>query len=250
MFGRIIFLTILALLFGGPSGVTAQSLSGSARSLDRQNSQARSHDFSYLRDSRQLQRFVSLGLLVRVRSDRNAELHAVSFPYTRPEVKTFIDRLSGQYRRACGEKLVVTSLTRPISRQPRNASSRSVHPTGMAVDLRRSTSRACRAWLERVLVSLEAQGVLEATRERRPPHYHVAVFPQAYRRYVDQLLKRNSARAARVAESVSEYRVRRGDSLWTIARDHGTTVSRLQQINDLGSSRIFAGQTLRVPTDP
>ena len=38
----------------------------------------------------------------------------VSFPFARPEVELFVQRLSGQYRRACGEQLVVTSLTRPI----------------------------------------------------------------------------------------------------------------------------------------
>ena len=44
-----------------------------------------------------------------------------------------------------------------------------------------------------------------------------------------------------------EYTVRNGDSLWTIARSHGTTVELIQRLNGLESSRIFAGQTLAVP---
>ena len=210
--------------------------------MDRAYRMANSHDFTFLRDARQLQRFVNGGYLVRVPSGRNYELHAVSFPYARPEVALFIERLSGQYRRACGEDLIVTSLTRPLNRQPRNASEFSVHPTGMAVDLRRSVSRACRSWLERVLISLERSGVVEATRERYPAHYHVAVFPRQYGAYVERLVARDRARTAE-----ARYTVRSGDSLWTIARRHGTTVDRLQVANGLRGSRIYRGQVLTVP---
>ena len=60
----------------------------------------------------------------------------------------------------------------------------SVHPTGMAADLRRSDSSGCRQWLETVLLDLEGKGVIEATREQYPPHYHVAVFPNPYLQYL------------------------------------------------------------------
>lgn len=234
------WLGILLLL--SPTLASAQSLGGSERSVDRAYHAAQAHDFTFIRDAKQVQRFVNGGYLVRVRSGRHYELHGVSFPYARPEVALFIDRLSGQYRRACGEKLVVTSLTRPLNRQPRNASEFSVHPTGMAVDLRRSGSRACRSWLERVLLSLEKSRVVEATRERYPAHYHVAVFPRQYGNYVERLVARDRARGAE-----SRYTVRSGDSLWTIARSHGTTVGKLQATNGLSGSRIYRGQILTVP---
>ena len=77
-----------------------QSLRGSARSLDRQNLQATQHDFTFLRDSAQLRRFVGADLLVPVTGNHDYVLKKdVSFPYARPEVRLFIDRLSGQYRR-------------------------------------------------------------------------------------------------------------------------------------------------------
>jgi hypothetical protein len=189
---------------------------------------------------------VKAGYIVPVRANRDFDLHGVSYPYARPETRTFILRLAEQYRRGCGEKLVVTSLTRPLSRQPQNASDKSVHPTGMAVDIRRSNSPACRSWLENVLISLEKTGVLEATRERRPPHYHVALFPKPYSRYVADLTRRANDRLA--SADALDYQVRRGDSLWEIARSHGTTVDRLREANDLRGSRIYAGQVLRVPT--
>ena len=124
------------LLLGGVEGVPAQSLRGSSASLDRQVAQARRHDFTHLASPPQVRRFVDAGLLVHLSGNRDYTLVDVSFPFARPEVRLFVERLSSQYRGACGEQLVVTSLTRPLSHQPRNASDRSVHPTGMAIDLR------------------------------------------------------------------------------------------------------------------
>lgn len=242
---------ILTLLLLAAPPVQAQSLRGSPRSLDRQNRIAREHDYTFLRDGRQVDRFVSAGYLVPIRGNRDYELHAVSFPYARPEVELFVRRLAGQYRSACGEKLVVTSLTRPRNSQPRNASEQSVHPTGMALDLRLSNDRRCRSWIEGVLTSLERAGILEATRERYPAHYHVALFPRQYVSYVERVTERPAKLLQRMASAapgeVVEYRVRRGDSLWTIARAHGTTVDRIRSENRLRSNRILAGQTLKVP---
>jgi nucleoid-associated protein YgaU len=160
-------------------------------------------------------------------------------------VKLFVQRLGAQYRRACGEELVVTSLTRPLSEQPRNASTLSVHPTGMAVDFRTSLNSVCRHWLESTLLYLEAAGVLEATRERRPSHFHVAVFPEPYAAYVSDVLA--SAVSGNRTRLTSRYMVRDGDSLWAIARRHGTTVPKLRAANDIRGSRIYSGQLLTVP---
>lgn len=230
-----------------PSGARGQSLRGSPASLDRQNRAAQEHDFTFLKTGDRVRYFAEKGWLIRLRPGQDYELHGVSYPYTRPAVALFVQRLAGQYRSACGERLVVTSLTRPTSRQPRNASDRSVHPTGMALDLRYSRSRRCRQWLEGVLLSLEKTGVLEATRERFPPHYHVAVFPHQYEAYVDRLRTRAATRVADAGVEAGPYKVRSGDSLWTIARAHGTTVDELRDMNNLRGSRIYAGQVLEVP---
>ncbi|MEJ2503607.1 MAG: DUF5715 family protein, partial [Gemmatimonadota bacterium] len=200
--------------------------------------------FTFLTSRARIRQFVDAGYLVQVPGDRNYTLANVSYPYARPEVKLFLERLGAQYRAACNERLVVTSLTRPRNGQPRNASRRSVHPTGMAVDIRRSNQRSCRSWIEDTLRSLERQGVLEATRERWPPHYHVAVFPRPYARYVAALPDKSLPDPA----DVIHYRVRRGDSLWGIARNYGVDVDRLRAANDLAGSDIYAGQTLRIPS--
>ena len=268
--GVFVFGALLAAVLAGlaPSSSAAQSLRGSSRSLTAQNAQARAHDFTYLRDAAHVQRFVELGYLVPLRGNRDYEIDdEVSFPYARPQVRTFVERLAGQYRRACGEVMVVTSLTRALNRQPPNASSRSVHPTGMAVDLRRSNHRPCRAWLEDVLLSLEANGVLEATRESRPPHYHIALYPEPYTHYIDGLatgaVQATDTRVAAApdagetaptegvvpaAAGSGSYRVRSGDALWDIARAHGTTIAAIQRTNNLGGSRIHPGQLLTIPS--
>ena len=224
------------------SDANADSLRGSRASLLRQTRAAAQNDFTLLDRAEDVRRYVELGLLVPIGGNRDYALHRVSFPVGRPALKTFVERLAAQYRRACGERLVVTSLTRPKSRQPSNAYRHSVHRTGMAVDLRRSERSSCRAWLERTLRSLEKKGVIEATAERRPAHYHVAIFPKRYAGHVDAVDDESAATDER-------YRIRRGDSLWTIAREHGTTVERLRDVNSLDGSAIDVGQTLRIPGD-
>jgi hypothetical protein len=246
---RIAIACLIAVSFLASPAAEAQSLIGSKTSMLRQNAMARDHDYTYLRTGDDVRDFARRGLLVRVRGGSSLRVIDVSYPYARPEVKTFLDRLSRQYRSACGEKLVVTSLTRPTTRQPRNASPLSVHPTGMAVDLRRSGRPACRAWLERTLLILEEEGVAEATRERHPPHYHVTLYPRPYMRYlagrgVDEGVQTASADRG----SAKKYRVGRGDSLWSIARRHRTSVASLKRANGISSSRLKPGQVLMIPT--
>lgn len=249
------------LVIATASPVPAQTLKGSTASMRSQNRVAHKLDYTFLRTSAQVRKFVDLDLLVPLRGNADYALASVSHPFARPAVRTFVERLSRQYRSACGEQLVVTSLTRPTSEQPANASELSVHPAGMAVDLRVSDRSSCRRWLESTLMSLEQRRVLEATREHRPPHYHVALYPETYVAYVDKLTSASEptrvAAAASKAEPVAsgpnatsdvlDYKVNRGDSLWSIARQHGTTVEELKAMNGLRTSRIAAGQVLAVP---
>ncbi len=246
---------LLAMLALTPAA-DGQSLTGSRASLDIQNRMAKAHDLSFLATTGQVQKFVRSGFLVPLSPTHDFDLHEVSFPVARPEIILFVKRLSAQYHSACGEPLVVTSLTRPASLQPENASDRSVHPTGMAVDLRLSRQPHCRRWLERVLLDLERRHVIEATRERRPAHYHIAVFPEPYTRWVEgrsptlhMAASPPQAKAASADQTraAARYEVRAGDSLWNIARTHGTTVALLRAKNALPSSRIRPGQVLELP---
>ena len=237
------------ILICGASVAEAATLRGSRPSLHKQNRVAKKNNYSYLRNGTEVQRFVSAGYLVRVPGNGNYQLAGVSYPYARPEVKLFVERLGAQYRSACGEPLVVTSLTRPKSAQPRNASHLSVHPTGMALDLRMSRNSRCRSWLESVLLSLEKSAVLDATKERKPPHYHVALYPEQYTRYVARRGGSVPSSVGRSAakSSTAAYRVKKGDTLWDIARRAGTSVAGLARLNGLRSNAIRPGQVLKLP---
>jgi hypothetical protein len=69
----------------------------------------------------------------------------------------------------------------------------SVHPTGMAVDLRRPSGR-CLTWLRRTLLAAERRGAIEATEERHPPHFHVAVLPDRVQKAAATPVRRRAQR--------------------------------------------------------
>jgi LysM repeat protein len=218
------------------SPALAQTLKGSSQSMTRQNQEAVRYGYSFLENGQAVTQFVDRGHLVKVSANRYMDLHDVSYPYARPGVKMFLDRLSSQYQAACGEKMVITSLTRPLNRQPANASSASVHPTGMAADLRIPAKGGCRTWLEKALLSLEGSGVIDVTRERNPPHYHVAVFTQTYEQYV-----------ATLSTTTTDYVVRRGDSLSRISDKTGVSVAQLRAANGMSGDLLQVGQKLQIP---
>jgi len=231
----------LGLLLLLPATSEAQSLRVSRASMDLQNQQASLHGFTFARTSDDVQNLIDSGALVAVRGNRYFEVkEGVTFPYARREVRDFVANLGQHYYEACGEQLVVTSLTRARNRQPRNASKRSVHPTGMAMDLRRSWDRRCRSWIEMTLLTLEVNGILDAMLESRPPHYHVALFPAAWKNRGAEILDRGEP---------THYQVSRGDTLWKIAKRHNTDVYSVKKINGLRSDSIYIGQVLRLPSN-
>ncbi|HET7566069.1 MAG TPA: DUF5715 family protein [Gemmatimonadaceae bacterium] len=227
-----------------PTVVIAQSLRGSPASVDRMYHYASSHDLHFYETSKGVRGAVDAGRFVRLSGNDDFQLSGVSFPYVLPATRTFVHRLAAEYHSACGEPMVVTSAVRPEARQPVNSTPESVHPTGIAVDLRKPRG-ACLSWLRHVLESLEATGVIEATEEHYPPHFHVAVYSVPYKRYVE----RQSGTEVMVADGdVQQYEIRKGDSLWSIAHRYGVSVEQLQQLNDLSSATIKAGETIRVPS--
>lgn len=161
----------------------AVTMRGSPASMERQHANAVASDFTFAETPAAVEDLVKKGRLVRLPGGEDYTLAKVSHPYTRPEVRTFVENVSAEYHKACGERLVVTSLTRPRTEQPGNAHKLSVHPAGMAVDFRISRASKCQKWFEKALLAYEEKNLLDATRERNPPHYHVAVFTSAYRAY-------------------------------------------------------------------
>jgi hypothetical protein len=171
--------------------VVSQSfLKGSKAAVQRAYEGAKAEKLIFAETADDVWGMKKRGVLVDAAQGGMYGLSGVSYPFLHPVALHFLERLSDQYYRACGEKLVVTSMVRPTKKQPWNASRFSVHPTGIAMDFRIPGS-ACRQWLESTLLTLEKANVVEATQERRPPHYHIVVFPTAYESYQKQTAKNN-----------------------------------------------------------
>lgn len=158
-----------------PASATV-GLAGSPASMVHQHAIAVEEHYAFLRTPADVQRLALDGELVAVEPGSDYSLSGVSFPFARPEVRAFVLRFARDYHDSTGVPLTVTSLTRPQALQPPNAHRLSVHPAGMAVDFRVPATAPERAYLERTLLRLEQQGLLDVTREHTPAHYHVAVF--------------------------------------------------------------------------
>jgi hypothetical protein len=168
----------LAFALGLSIPAQAQTLRGSRASVDLMYETAQSHDLEFLRTTADIYEAAKVGALQLVSMTDDLELERATFPFVLPATHRFADSLAKEYHSACGERIVVTSGARPIDKQPRNASPKSVHPTGMAVDFRKPRNPVCLKWLRTSLVDLESKHIIEATEERHPVHFHVAVLKQ------------------------------------------------------------------------
>lgn len=260
--GALSLLLVPAALLAGERTSGAQTLRGSPGAVDRAYREAHEHDLTFFRTPASVRRAARAGTLVKMRGNRSYRVHQVTYPYVLPSTLDFVGRLAEQYRARCGEKMVVTSGVRPLTFRLSNSVDKSVHPAGMAVDIRKPRRARCAAWLRERLLHLEAQGAIDATEERNPPHFHLVVYPHGALREVErtprsepvvsrasrnEVKKSAPASAARKSTTSRTYRVRRGDSLWSIARRHGTSVERIKSANRIRSSRVLAGQVLVIP---
>ena len=265
---RFHLLTALPLLAAGvtlgahPAGAQT-TLRGSQGAVDRTYAQALKHDLAFYRTPGGVRAAVERGELVRIRGNEDFRVYAVNYPYVLPTTLAFIKRLAGQYHDQCGEKMVVTSGVRPKSFHLFNSVDKSVHPAGMAVDIRKPGRAGCANWLRETLLAVEGKGAIDATEEHHPAHFHVAVYPEPYLRYIGRAPKtepevthsapartarlRSSPRPTASASTRRTYRVRRGDSLTAIARRYGTSVASLKAANGLRSSRVQVGKVLVIP---
>lgn len=177
----------------------AQSLNGFAdNGLAREVAAAAQYNLTRLTDQDHLRQFIDAQILVQApargpgftldyrmggHATKNRGLYRAARPYT----KRFITRLGAQFAAAFpGRRFTVTSLVRTcayqerLRRHNRNAASceKTSHTTGVTVDIRWLELRTAeKRWIEGVLVSLERQGLVQATKENGQAVYHVMVYP-------------------------------------------------------------------------
>jgi hypothetical protein len=168
-------LLVLLAAVTRPAPASAQTLRGSRTAVERAYSFAMHRGLTFTRSRRDVERASRRGDLVRLGGSLNYRLKGVAHPYVRPATRTVLARLAARYRTVCKEPLVVTSAVRPTSVRLPNSVLQSVHPTGLALDLRVPRGR-CRPWLRDALLALERRGLVDATEERHPAHFHVIVY--------------------------------------------------------------------------
>ena len=169
---RLLLIPIAAFI---PQLALAQSLRGSPASVDRMYYKAHARNLTFFKSADAVKAAAATGEVVLLRGNMDYAVVGTQVPYVRPQTLRFIEALGAAHRQACGEPIIVTSGIRPTARRLRNSHEKTVHPTGMAVDIRKSPGN-CRTWLRRALLGLEAQGLIEAIEENRPPHFHIAVY--------------------------------------------------------------------------
>ena len=171
----------LSAIFAGE--LAAQSLRGSQESVDHLYLVARASGLQFYATVTSARRAVAAGEFVELNGNNDyAPKNRMQLPYATAETRAYIEHLGAEYHSACGERLVVTSALRPMSRRPRNGSVKSVHPTGIAFDVRKPKRRMCRDWLRQLLLQHEREGAIEATEEFHPPHFHIVVLQALERR--------------------------------------------------------------------
>src|SRR4051794_17849734 len=97
-------------------------LRGSKESVQKMYDFAQSHALPFYLTPTNLKAAIAAGKLVQLTGDASYEVtRAVGFSYATPEAKQFVTAFAPLYLAACGTPLIVTSLARPTSRQPRNS---------------------------------------------------------------------------------------------------------------------------------
>jgi nucleoid-associated protein YgaU len=250
-----------------------KDLRGSKASVEKMYDFALRHRYPFYLTPTTLDTAVARGKLVALTGDSTYELtRGVGFSYATREAKQFVTLFAPQYLAACGAPLTVTSAARPMSRQPHNANPHSVHPTGIAVDIRRPPPGPCLTWVRGALAELEAKGIVEATEEHHPVHLHIAVLqaPGARVALPDLTHGVVVARVAPVpvvpttangdvsiasgaasrdsAGRPRTYQVRQGDTLWDVAQKTGVSVKALADANHRSMATVLQpGMVLRLP---
>ena len=267
-------LTAAPVIHAQRAGRQPQSLRGSKASVEKMYDFAQSHRYPFYLTPATLDAAIARGRLVPLTGDENYELtRGVGFSYATAEAREFITQFAPQYLAACGAPLTVTSAARPMSRQPRNANPHSVHPTGIAVDIRRPYPGPCLTWVRTALAQLESRGFVEATEEHHPAHLHIAVLRAPGARFTLPDLTNGVVVARQVpppgtpivatangevslspaASATSDsrgrvYLVRQGDTLWEVAQKTGVSVKALADANHRSPrAALKPGTTLLLP---
>ncbi|MDZ7695965.1 MAG: LysM peptidoglycan-binding domain-containing protein [Deltaproteobacteria bacterium] len=121
---------------------------------------------------------------------------------------------------------------------------RPAYPTYVTYKVRRGDNLSSIASRYRTTV----RAIMEANHLRSQRHIKAGwkLKVPAGRRYVPRA-SQPAASPSIPERPPTRYRVKKGDSLWKIARKYGTTPKEIQSLNHLGTTRLIIGQSLKIP---
>ena len=152
-------------------------IGGDCTDSKSQHDWAKEHRIAFMHTNRMYREAINTGHFVRLHHPKLIVL--ARRPYVLPATAKFIYALAEDFAEAGCGPLTVTGAGRLTSERPSTGSIYSVHPTGMAVDLRvRNLSQYCELWLNGYLEAMEQEVRIDATREHNPPHFHTVVLPE------------------------------------------------------------------------
>jgi hypothetical protein len=186
-------------------------LHGSHDSLVRQNEEIDRLGLPRIADDEQLEDMEQQHELVPIRESRALAIHpqlASQDRFCKSWTRDFLRDLAQVHYQKFHSPIQVNSAVRTVAQQerlrrynhnaaPTSGDTESSHVAGLTVDVsRRGMGRAERKWMERYLLNLKAQGLIETAEERREPVFHIMVA----KRYEDWRLAHNGHKDVESAE--------------------------------------------------
>lgn len=171
-------------------------LHGSHDSLVRQNEEIDRLGLPRIADDQQLEDLEQEHELLPIRESRILSIHPQLAPqdrFCKSWTRDFLQDLATAHYRQFHTPIQVNSAVRTVAQQqrlrlynhnaaPTSGDTESSHVAGLTVDIaRRGMGRAERKWMEKHLLELKEQGLIETAEERREPVFHIMVA----RRYQD-----------------------------------------------------------------
>lgn len=191
-------------------------LHGSHDSLVRQNEEIDRLGLPRIADEQQLEELEQQHTLVPIRESRILSVHPELQPenrYCQTWTRDFLQDVAAAHYREFHTPIQVNSAVRTVEQQerlrrynhnaaPASGDTESSHVAGLTVDIsRRGMGRGERKWMEKYLLNLKQEGLIETAEERREPVFHIMV-AKRYEEWRNAHLEPKTVEAA--AQSVEE----------------------------------------------
>lgn len=190
-------------------------LHGSHDSLVRQNEEIDRLGLPRIADEQQLQELEQQHELVPIRESHILIVHPRLAPqdrFCKPWTRDFLQDLAAAHYGHFHTPIQVNSAVRTVAQQqrlrrynhnaaPTSGETESSHVAGLTVDVsRRGMGRAERKWMEKYLLDLKEQGLIETAEERREPVFHIMVAKRYENWRLAQVQRREAESPAQSAE--------------------------------------------------